>query len=204
MRDRLGNIDQIRDIIFGAQIREYSQRLDKLESDLTLFQQDVRDRLEQVKLSFTGELKKTTEALEKRIKTIHTTAQAETIDLHQQIDRVNKKLSSQLEALNETLDAQTNSIREEVGQTREGLQGDVSALRDLVFEELDRRFSQLQGHKVSKDDMAEALFEMGMRLKGTEFVPELKKAANSDYDAVPLLETRKVLEELTSGHAHTR
>ncbi len=52
--------------------------------------------------------------------------------------------------------------------------------------------------------MAEALFEMGMRLKGTEFVPELKKAA-ANYEAVPLLGTRKALEELANGqynHSH--
>lgn len=205
VRERLGNIGQIRDIIFGTQIREYNHRLDKLESDLSLFQQELRDRLEQVKVSFTSEHKKSTDSLEKRLKSLSSTLQEENSDLHQQIDRVNKKLASSLEALDETLEAQTTAIRDDLSQTRDNLQGDVSALRDLVFEELNRRFSQLQGHKVSKDDMAEALFEMGMRLKGTEFVPELKKAADASYDSVPLLETRKALEELANGqynHSH--
>ena len=42
VRERLGNIDQIRDIIFGAQIREYETRFGKLESDISLLQQEMR------------------------------------------------------------------------------------------------------------------------------------------------------------------
>jgi hypothetical protein len=38
MRERLGNIDQIRDIIFGAQLREYDNRFDKIDSDLSMMQ----------------------------------------------------------------------------------------------------------------------------------------------------------------------
>ena len=41
IRERLGNIDQIRDIIFGAHLREYTSRLDKAESDISAIQQDV-------------------------------------------------------------------------------------------------------------------------------------------------------------------
>ena len=50
------------------------------------------------------------------------------------------------------------------------------------------RFSMLKEVKVSKDDMAEILFELGMRLKGAEFVPELKEAADTRiFDDVLLL-----------------
>ena len=48
MRERLGNIDQIRDIIFGAQLREYDNRFDKIDSDLSMMQRDMQARIEQV------------------------------------------------------------------------------------------------------------------------------------------------------------
>jgi hypothetical protein len=38
----------------------------------------------------------------------------------------------------------------------------------------------LKNVKVSRYDMAEILFELGMRLKGSEFVPELKEAATNN------------------------
>ncbi|MEB3215198.1 MAG: hypothetical protein VKN72_02920 [Nostocales cyanobacterium 94392] len=57
VRERLGNIDQIRDIIFGAQIREYETRFGKLESDISLLQQEMRSHVEQLKVCFATELK---------------------------------------------------------------------------------------------------------------------------------------------------
>ena len=68
VRERLSNIDQIRDIIFGAQIREYETRFGKLESEILLLQQEMRSHVEQLKVSFTAELKAGFENLEKKLK----------------------------------------------------------------------------------------------------------------------------------------
>ncbi len=198
VREKLGNIDQIRDIIFGSQIREYDNRISKVESDLLMVQQDLRDRLEQVKNGVSIELKAAVEAIEKKLKLFNSSSQEECADLRQQIDRANRRFSSSIQALDEALDSQTASIRSDLGDTKNKLQDDAGALRDLVLGELDRRFSQLRETKVSKDDIAESLFELGMRLKGTEFVPKLREVANSSHHtSVPLLETRKFSEELT-------
>ncbi|NJM59527.1 MAG: hypothetical protein HC849_03965 [Oscillatoriales cyanobacterium RU_3_3] len=185
MRERLGNIDQIRDIIFGAQLREYDNRFDKIDADLSMLQQDMQVRIEQVKTVLSTEMRAAIDSFEKKVKSITLNTQEETADLRQQIDRINRKFSSSIEALDEAIDSQTSSLRDDLSKTREQLSEETRTLKTQVFEELDRRFSMLRDVKVSRDDMAEILFELGMRLKGTEFVPELKGAAdnkiNSDY-----------------------
>jgi hypothetical protein len=200
VREKLGNIDQIRDIIFGTQLREYDNRLSKVESDVSMLQQEMRDRIEQVKSGFSLELKASMESLEKKLKSYSASTQEECVDLRQQVDRLNKKFSNSVQILDEAIDAHTSSIRSELTETKSKLQDDVGALRDLVLEELDRRFSQLRETKVSKDDIAETLFELGMRLKGTEFIPKLREVATNGNgnreDRVPLLATRKLAEEL--------
>ncbi len=189
MRERLGNIDQIRDIIFGAQLREYTNRFDKIESDLSLLQQEMRDRVEQVKNILATELRSSIDSLDNRIKNLNVNVQDENAEIRQNIGRLNKKFSTNIEALNETVDHQASSIRQELSQTRDKLHEDVRTLRANIFEDLDRRFSMLRDVKVSRDDMAEILFEVGMRIKGIEFVPELKEAAETDgYTDVPLPE----------------
>lgn len=180
MRERLGNIDQIRDIIFGAQLREYDSRFDKIESDLSMLQQEMRDRVEQIKNLFLTELRAAVDSQEKKLKSLNVTVQDENAEIRQNIGHINKKFSSSIETLNETVDTQTKSIREELAQTRDKLQEDVHTLRANIFEDLDRRFSTLRDVKVSRDDMAEILFELGMRLKRIEFAPALKEAANTD------------------------
>ena len=190
MRERLGNIDQIRDIIFGAQLREYDNRFDKIDSDLSMMQQDMHARIEQVKTVLSTEMKAAVDSLEKKVKSLTSNTQEESADLRQQIDRVNRKFSSSIEALDEAIDNQTSSLREEVSQTRERLSEETRTLKTQVFEELDRRFSMLRDVKVSRDDMAEILFELGMRLKGTEFVPELKGVTDNKLNSEFLLPER--------------
>lgn len=195
MRERLGNIDQIRDIIFGAQLREYDSRIDKIESNLTLIHQEMRERIEQNKTIYLTELRSALDSIEKKIKSISMTIQNENADVKQTIDLVNKKFSSSIDALDQTVEQQTTSLQKELSDTRETLQDDVRSLRTHVFEELERRFSMISNAKIAKDDMAEILFEVGLRIKGTEFAPELKEAAGNDVASdFRLLEASKVSE----------
>ena len=209
IRERLGNIDQIRDIIFGAHLREYTSRLDKAESDISAIQQDVRDRLSDLKTVLASELRAAVESIDKRLKTISASTQEEAADLRQQFDRINRKFTSSIETLDENVEAQRVALREEIAQTRDNLQNDTRELRSLVLEELDRHFSILREDKLSKDDMAELLFELGMRLKGSEFVPELREAAEEKveekYERVSILDTEpKVSTSAESTSPATR
>lgn len=202
IRERLGNIDQIRDIIFGAHLREYTSRLDKAESDISAIQQDVRERLSDLKLTLSNELRTAVESIDKRLKTISTSAQEEAADLRQQFDRLNRKFTSSIENLDETVEAQRVALRDELAQTRDNLQNDTRELRSLVLEELDRQFSILREDKLSKDDLAELLFELGMRLKGSEFVPELREAAeekvDEKYEQVNIIDSAPKNDRLSS------
>lgn len=182
IRERLGNIDQIRDIIFGAHLREYNSRLDKAEADIAAMQQDVRDRLTDIKSTFTLELRTAVESIDKRLRNIASAAQEETADLRQQFDRISRKFTNNFEILDEAIETQRVALRDELSQTRDSLQNDSRELRSLVLEELDRHFSILRDDKLSKDDMAELLFELGMRLKGSEFVPELRQVVEEKVE----------------------
>ena len=191
MRDRLGNIDQIRDIIIGSQLREFNTRFGKIENDIALIEQEMRDRLEELKTTLLGEIKFAAEAIDKKLKGAIANTEEEQLELRQQIDRNSKKFSTSIENLDKDIDTQTESIRTQMSQSVGKLQEDVHTLRTQIFEQLDLRFATLSGVKVSRDDMAELLFELGMRLKGTEFVPKLKQAAEDSVDTdVRLIEPK--------------
>jgi hypothetical protein len=206
IRERLGNIDQIRDIIFGAHLREFTSRLDKSEAAVEAIQQEVSDRLSELKSVLALELRAAVESIDKRLKTISATTQEESADLRQQFDRINRKFTNSIETLDETVEAQRVALRDELAQTRDSLQSETRELRSLVLEELDRHFSILREDKISKDDMAELLFELGMRLKGSEFVPELREAAEEKveekYERVSIEPAPKT-ERLSSLSADT-
>jgi len=176
--DKLGNIDQIRDIIFGSQLRDYNTRFDKLESDLINFRQELVDRIQEVKSSNATELRSALDAIDKKIRAIQSTGEEERNELRQIVDRTHRKSSSNFDKLGEDLEASTGLLRDNLSETKAKLQDDIRNLRTYVQEELERRLSAIGNIKVSRDDMAEILFELGMRLKGTEFVPELEEATD--------------------------
>lgn len=203
VRERLGNIDQIRDIIFGAQIREYETRFGKLESDISLLQQEMRSHVEQLKVSFAAELKAGFESLEKKLKLYNLNNEEETADLRLSVDRLNRKFSHSVQSLDEELDSQTKLIREDVSQTKVQLEEEVLALRDLVLEEIERRFSNLRQSKISKDDMAETLFALGMQLKEKEFIPMLREAGDEGGENHSLKILRNKDQKLSELLAHS-
>lgn len=180
MRERLGNIDQIRDILFGSQLRDYDTRLDQVESTVSVLQQEIRDRTDDLKQSMFKEIQAVVDALEKKIKSMTLKDNEEKVDIRQQLDRLSKRLSANVTTLDETIDKQTSVLRDDLTSSREKLQGDILDLRNQIFDELDKRIANLTKSKVARSDMAEILFEVGLRLKGSEFVPELKEAADND------------------------
>lgn len=196
IRERLGNIDKIRDILLGTKLRDYDSRIDKIESDLSLFRQEIRDRIEQVKVALSTDLRTAVDSLEKKVKATSLIAQEESVDIRQQLERTNKKISNNIQALDEIVYNQTNSLKYELSETRDKLHQDVRTLREQIVQDLDKRFSMLREAKVSRDDVAEILLELGLRLKGTEFISELKKATDNGADEhLLLLKQSKTLEE---------
>lgn len=195
MRERMGNIDLIRDIIFGSKLQEYDNRIDKLESNLSLLEKEMHDRIEQVKTDCLTELRSSVDALEQRIKSLSLTFQKDNADTRQLIDRTYQNFSGSLESIDKTLVSQTTSIRKELSETREKLQDDTRHLKSQIFDELEKRFSLLTNAKVSRNDMADILFELGLRLKGTDLAKELKEASNNnESNDVFLIEASKVSE----------
>lgn len=194
IRERMGNIDLIRDIIFGSKLQEYDSDINKLESRLSELEQEMRERTEQVKTECLTELRASIESLEEKIKSLSLTSQKDNIDVRQQIDRSYKSFSSSIETMDKAVVSQTTSIRKELSETREKLQEDTRSLKAQIFDELEKRFSMLADVKVSRNDMADILFELGLRMKKAEFSPELKESAHNSVDDVLLIEATKVSE----------
>lgn len=178
IRDRLGNVDQIKDILFGAQMREYDNRFTHVESELALLHQDLQDRIDDVKTSLANQIQSAIETLEKRLKTMSSNLQEETADLRQQHDRLTRKFQGNLDELDQALERKTAALNQDFSEARLKLQEDIRNLRTQIFEELESRFDSVQDTKLAREEMAAALFELGMRLKGQDMLPALQAVAD--------------------------
>ncbi len=231
LQDRLGNIEQIRDVLVGPQIRDLQERMVQLESNLTVFQQETRSRIDEVQQVLTSELQAALEAIDKKNKALASKDEENREDLQQQLSALMKKLSGSEEALkqlfyaevkgvvestdkkiltlaqkeereraeigdqittlgnrfngnlsnlNDSLDRQTTTLRDDMLASRNKLQNDLNDLRATLINELDKRMMSMTDSKLARNDMAEMLFELGLRLKGTDFVPSLKDMGDGE------------------------
>jgi len=174
---QLGNIDQIRDIIFGAQLREFSSRFEKLDGVITKMQEESRAAIADLKSSVTAELKTTSDLLEKRLKTQASASHEADTSIQRQLEATDKRLSRALDGLASETASTAKALRNEATQADAKLKEELSAAKNSLSEELDARAAALEEAKVSRDEMAEYLFEIGMKLKGSSIGPELSKAA---------------------------
>ncbi|MEM8638625.1 MAG: hypothetical protein AAGG51_07430 [Cyanobacteria bacterium P01_G01_bin.54] len=187
MRERLGNVEQIREILLGPQIRTYEQRIDKVEVELVELRQELRERLDELQNTIAQEVQGVADSFEKKLKYLSLTTHDENTKLRQKVEQTSQKSYAVLETLNKTFSSRVAGLREEVVQAQEQFQLESQALKTKIFEELEKCFSTLQDSKVSRVDLAEVLFELCIKVKGTEFVPDLKEAVENQLQTDFLL-----------------
>ncbi len=179
IRDRLGNIEQIRDILFGPQIRDYEGRFRQLESKFANFEQEVGDRLSKLDEKLSGEIHTAVDSLEKKLKYLSLTTHEEITDVRQNINRTESTFSGNLESVDRSAKNQIRILKEDLTSSTEKLQQELQALKVQMTGELERGFTSLKEGKISREDLAEILFEVCMKVRGTDFVPDLKEAAGN-------------------------
>ena len=97
LRERLGNVDQIRDILFGSYLRESGNRLEQLEKSLSVMQQEIRERNDELKQVLSTEFQASVDNLEKKIKSIVLKDEQDKFDLQQKLEVLTKRISNATE-----------------------------------------------------------------------------------------------------------
>ena len=196
LRERLGNVGQLRDLLLGDKIEEYeanfaqnSQRLDSLESSLIKFQSEVHDSLNKMQDSLSREINAAVDSLEKKITYLSLTTHEETNKLKQEIEAKSSNAFQSIDTLQNKLRAETSYLKDELFQTRNTLGEDLQNLKQQVLEKLESNLSELTENKVSRIDLAEILFELCLKVKGSDFVPRLQEATENQ------METKLILPE---------
>lgn len=201
------NIDQIRELLFGTQLKQFSSRLDSLETSLKEQKEDTDKRIKALKVETERGLQKLQEALSTEFQTSirslseeHKSIKDKEIqdkdELEQQIENISKRLSSNVTTLDEAIDKQTRSLRDDLLSSHNKLQSDMIKLKKQMFDTFEKRVSALTSSKVSREDIADMFFEIVLKLKGTDqlqlkgtdFNPPWAENTESDKSEYLLLE----------------
>ena len=159
------DIDQIRDIIFGPQKREYNQQFERIAADIHKFHEQARKHTDE-----------RCDALELALHELSATLRKEAADLQKSFEgkttSAGTEFSSKLQKANEAI----ASLQRELAETRTKLQSEIRMHKEQLMTQMEGHVTALRDSKVSRETMAELLQQLAMNLRGVEVLEELQRA----------------------------
>jgi hypothetical protein len=166
-----GNIDKIRDIIFGSQMRDYEHRFARLEEALKKESSDLRETTRRHLEALESYVHKEVAALETRLNT----ERQERTDNH-------TRIANELSATSATILKKIGEVENQEAQAKREIRNDLlqqsKELSDSIRHKaeelgslLDRRVQELQHAKTDRTGLANLFSEVALRLTDQFKVP---------------------------------
>ncbi|GAB5536858.1 MAG: hypothetical protein Rubg2KO_31070 [Rubricoccaceae bacterium] len=159
-----GNVDKIRDILFGRQMVDYDGRFAKLEEKLTREASALRDEVRSRMDTLDGYVRQEIETLTRKIET----EKRERIDA---VGDITREVRSDRERFAQRVDEIGAGTEEDVRNVRQQLLDEASRIReslqskaDDLVRSLDQHVDTLQDQKADRRALAEMLADVAARL----------------------------------------
>jgi hypothetical protein len=169
----LGNVDQIREILFGSQSRELQERFDKLENSINAIHEEMRKKIQQTQIDFNSKIEDELEAINRKLKNMTSQQQDEFADVRDASLKQEKRLQNALDIVEEELNAKREQLQKQQNENNITLRSQIDALQDELLRALDEKAAQLSLAKLSRDDAADIMMEAAMAMKGKQIGDQL-------------------------------
>ncbi len=169
----LGNVDEIREILFGSQSREWNKRFEKLEVDIKRSFDDLKSKIEFSQKEFNQKLENEVELISKRIKNLTTTQQDELADIKESGLKQEKRVQHSIDLLNEEIGVKLEQLTKDQNDSKKAMSEELNFLKLEVFEFIEDKLAQMNNIKLSRDDAAEIMMEAALRIKGDNIQTQL-------------------------------
>lgn len=168
-----GNVERIRDILFGNHMRDYDARFSRLEEQLLKESSDLRDatkrRIDALETFFKGEI----EALAQRLKSEKEDRSAAARNLSAELKTLGDSLSQRLSDVADQDATAQRELRRQILEQSTQLGEEINRTREAVIDTLERRFQELRKDKTDRAALAALFTDVAMRLNGEFALPEV-------------------------------
>ena len=167
----MGNIDKIREIIFGGNMREYDRRFSRVEEQLVKesleLREDTRKRFEALEAFIKAELTALTDRLQAEQRTRDDAVSGLWRGVHESSQALSAKLG---EAQEQTARAHSE-LRQQILVQSKDLNEEMRRRQDDVMALIQREVADLNHGKTDRSSLATLLTEMAMRLNNDLKLP---------------------------------
>lgn len=145
-----GNVDKIRDILFGSQMRDYDSRFARLEERVERELSDMRDSSKKRFDSLEAFIKREVESLQSRLKTEREERTESVRLLSRDLKDLSDLLSKKISEMDDQVTESQGQIRADILQQSKDLSDEIERKREEISAALDRRFQQLRTEKTDR------------------------------------------------------
>jgi CHASE3 domain sensor protein len=166
------NVDKIRDILFGSQMRDYEKRFVRLEERLAKASDALRDDMKKRIDSLETFVQAEVEALGARLKAEKSERVEALKDLTRETRDTGKSLEHKLSALEEQLAGAQGDLRARILEQSKTLGAEIRKSQSDLESALEREATILRHEKTDRETLGDLFSELGLRLRGELQLPE--------------------------------
>lgn len=159
-----GNIDKIRAILFGSQMRDYEVRFVRIEDRLNKEVVELREDLRRRADSLESYVRQEVEALSSRIRNEYAERAEAFKDLSGTLDNLNKVFEKRTRQLDEELSKGQRELRQAILEQGKVLSDKIRTSNDDILSLVERELSQMRGGKVDRSALANLFTDLAIRL----------------------------------------
>jgi uncharacterized phage infection (PIP) family protein YhgE len=142
MSDRVqpeSHIEQVRELMFGPQLRECGRRIEQLEALVSRSLEDTQKRFGEMRDFGSQELSGTVTASDKKLKALDLKASEELAQLRMRIEEIEERCNARLQSLEDRLNGFQDETRKRIEATHDRVSGSLQA----SIESTEKRFQAL-------------------------------------------------------------
>jgi Skp family chaperone for outer membrane proteins len=165
------NIDKIRDILFGVQMRDYEKRFSRLEERLLKESNDLRDetrkRFDALETFVNSEFEAMTARLQSEQRTRDDSVQA----LSRELQNTGQSLERKLVEFDEHASRTQRDLRQQILDQSKSLSDEIRQKYEELSALLDREVAELGDAKTDRASLASLFTEVALRLNNDFKIP---------------------------------
>lgn len=172
------NLDKVRDILFGVQMREFERRFARLEDRLVKETNDLKDDVKKRLEALESYARQESEALASQIKAEQNSRGEAHRDLSRELNETAKAFERRTSALDEQLAKGQRESRQQLLEQYQRLSEEIRTKMDDVLATLAREAHELRTDKTDRAVLASLLSEMALRLTNGLTIPGAEELGN--------------------------
>ena len=166
-----GNVDKIRDILFGTQMRDYERRFKRTEDRFSKENAHLRDDMGQRIRALEELINSELDSLSDKVKVERQERQTMYQELQQEITSLKNELNNRITQLDELFSKDMKQLRQHMHNKFQEINNQMRQQNDTISTLMKQEVSQLREDKVDRSDLASFFTEFALRLN-KDFNPD--------------------------------